>query len=186
MDLLGIRKTKYEKVIEYLFPIDSVTNQRLYRMDDCCLLQLPYWTLLKALLEHYKEKNRLDSRRTPPTVQVNLVSSISVLLQQLYASDIKNRIEYLRAARHCLEILLSDYFTLSYRPAYEHVSAAVDQVLTSLNIQLEESQQTDDLSELSLLAQSLLMKFDSQLVLAANQKKVIKSTYHILNIMTYF
>ncbi|CAO3606615.1 unnamed protein product [Mucor hiemalis] len=145
------------------------------KMDDCCLLQLPYWTLLKALLEHYKEKNRLDSRRTPPTVQVNLVSSISVLLQQLYASDIKNRIEYLRAARHCLEILLSDYFALSYRPAYEHVSAAVDQVLTSLNIQLEESQQTDDLSELSLLAQLLLMKFDSQLVLAANQKKVFSS-----------
>lgn len=141
-------------------------------MDDCCLLQLDYWTLLETLLEHYKEIYRLDSRRTPPTIQVNLVSSISVLLQQLYTLNIENRIEYLRAARHCLEILLSDYFILSYRPAYEHVSAAVDQVLVSLSMQLESSQQTDELIELSLLAQSLMKKFDSQLVLAANQKKV--------------
>lgn len=141
-------------------------------MDDCCLLQLDYWTLLETLLEHYKERYRLDSRRTPPTIQVNLVSSISILLQQLYTLDIENRINYLRAARHCLEILLSDYFTLSFRPAYEHVSAAVDQVLVSLSMQLENSQQLEELNELSLLAQSLLKKFDSQLILAANQKKV--------------
>lgn len=138
---------------------------------------MPYWTLLADLLDHYKEKACLDPKRSVPTIQVNLVSSVSTLLQQLYKNETDNRIEFLAAAHRCLQILFSDSFSLSYRPAFEHVSSAVDQVLSALSSQISlcKEGKTDELSalhQLSLAAQVLLKKFDSQLVMAANQKKV--------------
>lgn len=145
------------------------------RMSDCCLIQLPYWTLLVDLLEHYKEKSQLDPNRSPPTIHVNLVSSVSTLLQQLYKSQFDKKKEFLVVARRCLEILFSNDFSLSYRPAYEHVSVAVDQVILSLTTQIDickEKNEIDVLNELASIAQVLLKKFDSQLILAANQKKV--------------
>lgn len=133
-------------------------------------------------MDHYKEKARLDSKRSIPTIHVNLVSSVSTLLHQIYKEPIKNlddRYQFLAAAHRCLQILFSDSFSLSYRPAFEHVSSAVDQVLTCLSAQISLCNENEDttleaetLHELSLVAKVLLKKFDSQLVLAANQKKV--------------
>jgi Na+/melibiose symporter-like transporter len=143
---------------------------------------LPYWSLLADLLEHYKEKARLDPKRSVPTIHVNLVSSVSILLQHLYKNTnegTEGRIKILTVAHQCLETLFSDSFSLSYRPAFEQVSSAVDQVLLSLSAQIgickeDENiiEETNALHVLSLTAQVLLKKFDSQLVMAANQKKV--------------
>lgn len=143
---------------------------------------MPYWTLLAELLKHFQEKARLDPKRSVPTIHVNLVASVSTLLQQLYKNDVQEttkRIEFLSLTHQCLEILLSDSFSLSYRPAFEHVSAAVDQILIALGIQTNLCQESENkaeesnaLHELCLTAQVLLKKFDTQLVMAANQKKV--------------
>lgn len=152
-------------------------------MDDCCLLQLPYWTLLTDLLQHYSEKARLDPKRSVPTVHANIVLSVSTLLQQLdknYLDKPQQRIEFYTVAHNCLEILFSDIFALSYRPAFEHVSTSVDQVLVTMTTQIDlcnkdnaNKQEANALNQLALTAQVLLKKYDSQLVLAANQKKVI-------------
>ncbi|GAA5808334.1 hypothetical protein MFLAVUS_001724 [Mucor flavus] len=161
----------------------AFAKPNMKKLDDCCLLQLPYWTLLGDLLEHYKEKAGLDSKRSVPTIHVNLVSTVSTLLQQLYKNETStDRIEFLAAAYRCLRILFSDSFSLSYRPAFEHVSNAVDQVLTCLGTQIntfsKDQNNTNEfevLHQLSLTAKVLLNKFDSQLVLAANQKKIFSS-----------
>lgn len=177
---------KYDRNMEAW--IYTRTNQIIIvnsRLDDCCLLQLPYWTLLASLLKHYQEKARLDPKRSVPTIHVNLVSTVSTLLQQLYKRDVKgaeDRVEFLALTHQCLQILFSDSFTLSYRPAFEHVYSAVDQVLISLSTQINLCQESDTdpreelnaLHQLRLTAQVLLKKFDSQLVMAANQKKVIQ------------
>lgn len=152
-------------------------------MDDCCLLQLPYWTLLIDLLQHYSEKARLDPKRSVPTVHTNLVLSVSTLLQQLdknYLDRPQQRIEFYTVAHNCLKFLFSDIFALSYRPAFEHVSTSVDQILVTMTTQIDlcnkdnnNEQEENALRQLALTAQVLLKKYDSQLVLAANQKKVI-------------
>lgn len=147
------------------------------RMDDCCLVQLPYWNLLAELLQHYESKSHND--RSIPIIHVNFVASISTLLQLLYknyADKVQERIEFLSISRKCLDIILSDSFNSSYRPAFEHVSSAVDQVLDSLSLQIDlcskGNEELTALQELCAMAQTLFRKFDSQLVLAANQKKV--------------
>jgi hypothetical protein len=91
--------------------------------------------------------------------------------------QLDEKIEFLRISHQCLDILFSDSFALSHRPAFEHVSTAVDQMLVSLSTQAElcrkgSENEAKALSELCLTAEVLFKKFDSQLVLAANQKKV--------------
>lgn len=138
---------------------------------------MPYWTLLADLLDHYRQRASLDPKRSVPTIHVNLVSSVSTLLQQLYKNDNEDKVAFLAAAYRCLQILFSDSFSLSYRPAFEHVTSTVDQILSALSVQITlckegEAEELNALHQLSLAAQVLLKKFDSQLVMAANQKKV--------------
>lgn len=148
------------------------------------MLQLPYWSLLADLLEHYRQRAILDPKRTVPIIHVNLVSSVSTLLQQLYKNENKDKVNFLAVAYRCLEILFSDSFSLSYRPAFEHVSSAVDQVLSALSLQItlckeNEAEELNALQQISLVAQVLLRKFDLQLVMAANQKKVTPSNFSL-------
>lgn len=134
------------------------------------------------LLQHYAEKARLDPKRNVPTVHANIVLSVSTLLQQLdksYLDKPQQRLEFYTAVHTCLEILFSENFSLSYRPAFEHVSTAVDQVLATMTMQIDlcnkdetDAAESNALHQLALTAQVLLKKYDSQLVLAANQKKV--------------
>lgn len=134
------------------------------------------------LLQHYAEKARLDPKRNVPTVHANIVLSVSTLLQQLDKSHLdkpQQRIEFYTVVHTCLEILFSDIFALSYRPAFEHVSTAVDQVLATMTTHIDlcnknetNADESNALHQLALIAQVLLTKYDSQLVLAANQKKV--------------
>jgi hypothetical protein len=135
------------------------------------------------LLQHYSEKARLDPKRSAPTVHTNLVLSVSTLLQQLdknYLDRPQQRIEFYTVAHNCLKFLFSDIFALSYRPAFEHVSTSVDQILVTMTTQIDlcnkdnnNEQEENALRQLALTGQVLLKKYDSQLVLAANQKKVI-------------
>ncbi|KAF1805781.1 hypothetical protein FB192DRAFT_1066721 [Mucor lusitanicus] len=160
----------------------AFAKPNMKKLDDCCLLQLSYWTLLTDLLQHYAEKARLDPKRNVPTVHANIVLSVSTLLQQLdktHLDKTQQRIEFYTAVHACLEILFSETFALSYRPAFEHVSTAVDQVLATMTTQIDQcnkkesdAEESNALHQLALTAQVLLKKYDSQLVLAANQKKV--------------
>ncbi|KAI9477718.1 MAG: hypothetical protein EXX96DRAFT_223600 [Benjaminiella poitrasii] len=161
----------------------AFAKPNMKKLNDCCLIQLPYWNLLHELLQHYHEKGNSSLKPSIPTIHVNFVSSISILLQQLYNDPIKNaleRTELLSIAHKCLAILFSSTFTLSYRPAFEHISTAVDQILTVLATQIDlyfsngnnKEQEVGALQQLALMARILLNKYDSQLVLAANQKKV--------------
>ncbi|KAK4518451.1 BHLH domain-containing protein [Mucor velutinosus] len=163
----------------------AFAKPNMKKLDDCCLLQLSYWALLTDLLHYYAEKARLDPKRNVPTVHANIVLSVSTLLQQLDKSHLdkpQQRIEFYTAVHTCLEILFSDTFALSYRPAFEHVSTAVDQVLATMTTQIDlcnrnetNTVESNALYQLALTAQVLLKKYDSQLVLAANQKKIFSS-----------
>lgn len=163
----------------------AFAKPNMKKLDDCCLLQLSYWTLFTDLLQHYAEKARLDLKRNVPTVHANMVLSVSTLLQQLdktHGDTPQQRIAFYTAVHACLEILFSETFALSYRPAFEHVSTAVDQVLVTMTTQIDlcnqnetNTEESNALHQLALTAQVLLKKYDSQLVLAANQKKVFSA-----------
>ncbi|KAL7313294.1 hypothetical protein PS15m_007055 [Mucor circinelloides] len=163
----------------------AFAKPNMKKLEDCCLLQISYWTLLTDLLQHYAEKARLDPKRNVPTVHANIVLSVSTLLQQLDKSHLdkpQQRIEFYTVVHTCLEILFSDIFALSYRPAFEHVSTAVDQVLATMTTHIDlcnknetNADESNALHQLALIAQVLLTKYDSQLVLAANQKKIFSS-----------
>jgi hypothetical protein len=115
-------------------------------------------------------------------IHINLVLCISNLLQQLYKQDqfinnVEARVEFLKTVHRVVDLLFSDEFNLGYRPAFEHVSVAVDQVLSMLLEQIKlaqtnEETEADSLYQLSQIGYLLSKKFDGQLVLAANQKKV--------------
>jgi hypothetical protein len=115
-------------------------------------------------------------------IHINLVLCISNLLQQLYKQDqfinnVEARVEFLETVHRVVYLLFSDEFNLGYRPAFEHVSVAVDQVLSMLLEQIKlaqtnEETEADSLHQLSQIGYLLSKKFDGQLVLAANQKKV--------------
>ncbi|RCH82071.1 hypothetical protein CU098_008125, partial [Rhizopus stolonifer] len=150
------------------------------KIDDCCIYQVDYWTLLLELLDHYQQRFLKDNRQTTPFIHVNLLASASLLLQEIYSPkssiDVGQKIESLALIGKCLELLFSASFLSSYRPAFEHVSAITDETLNALEIQIKLSQgqteeQSKTLEKLVFIAQLVLQKFDSQLVLAANQKK---------------
>lgn len=132
------------------------------------------------LLQHYLGETGLDTKRSIPAIHINFCSCISILLQQLYKNNeycLDEKIAFLTISHQCLDILFSDSFTLSYRPAFEHVTNAVDQMLITLSMQVDLCREGNEgeikaLSELCSTAQVLFHKFDSQLILAANQKKV--------------
>ncbi|KAG0748861.1 hypothetical protein G6F57_003035 [Rhizopus arrhizus] len=130
------------------------------KADDCCIFNIDYWMLLVELLQHYRLRFLQDRKRSTPFISVNLLGSISLLLQDIYSTS-----------SQCLELLFSDSCSSSYRPAFEHVSAIVDQILIALEIQIGQAEESA-LDKLVCTAQLILRKFDTQLVLAANQKKV--------------
>ncbi|CEP18278.1 hypothetical protein [Parasitella parasitica] len=163
----------------------AFAKPNMKKLDDCCLLQIAYWDLLIDLLQHYSERIRLDPKQSVPIVHANLVLSVSTLLQQLIESnnnDPQQRIDFYSRTYNCLEILFSDIFAASYRPAFEHVSAALDQVLTNLSTQIilcnkdsMDEKEAQAFHQLALTAQVLLKKYDTQLVLAVNQKKIFSA-----------
>ncbi|KAI9263737.1 hypothetical protein BY458DRAFT_438511 [Sporodiniella umbellata] len=123
-----------------------------------------------------------DNRRAVPFIQINMLAPVSLLLQEIYspkssiASDQKK--EFLVLTASCIKLLFSASFSTSYRPAFENVSAVTEEILKSLEIQISILQNRTDESKESLknlisIAQLIMLKFESQLVLAANQKKVI-------------
>ena len=125
----------------------------------------------------------MDSNQSAPTIHVNLIASVSTVLQHVYKNCLDQpqiRLDLLSSIHRCLKVLLSDRFSVSYRPAFEHVSAGADQLLTSLAVQVDlclaspnEPLEQKVLYELVPTALLVLKKFDAQLVLAANQKKVV-------------
>ncbi|RCI02663.1 hypothetical protein CU098_008721, partial [Rhizopus stolonifer] len=134
----------------------AFAKPNLKKLDDCCLLQLPYWTLLNELLHHYDNKARINPKQSTPIIHVNLISSISTLLQQLYKDKSESRTQFLSIVHQCLDILFSDHFTLSYRPAFEHITLCLKD--------LQDKQELEAFHQLVLTAYSLLKRFDSQLV----------------------
>ncbi|KAI7907434.1 Urb2/Npa2 family-domain-containing protein [Cokeromyces recurvatus] len=154
---------------EFLFEwiCSTFARPNLKKMNDCCLLQLPYWKLLFDLLKHYHDKVKSDLKQSTPTIQVNLLSSISITLQELYRNDKYNKSQFLSIIYGSLEILFDG--TFAYRPAFEHVSSVVEQILFIFTT-CDSNEET--LHSLALIAQILLKKYDLQLVSAANQKKI--------------
>jgi hypothetical protein len=131
--------------------------------------------LLVELLQHYRLRFLQDRKRSTPFISVNLLGSVSLLLQDIYSTssktDAHQKDKFLSLIGQCLELLFSDSCSSSYRPAFEHVSAIVDQILIALEIQIGQAEESA-LDKLVCTAQLILRKFDTQLVLAANQKKV--------------
>ncbi|KAG1230589.1 hypothetical protein G6F35_001860 [Rhizopus arrhizus] len=121
------------------------------KADDCCIFNIDYWMLLVELLQHYRLRFLQDRKRSTPFISVNLLGSISLLLQDIYSTS-----------SQCLELLFSDSCSSSYRPAFEHVSAIVDQILIALEIQIGQAEESA-LDKLVCTAQLILRKFDTQL-----------------------
>lgn len=165
----------------------------LCSLADCSLLQVAYWQLLKELLTHYERRAR-DEQKRPPIIRVKLVNAFSTFLQLAYAEPEKNtpdRIKLLENATACLISLLSDTFQYSYRPPFEQLVTTVEQLLDVLSVQITLSEKKQEertaLDALADFAKALLKCFDTQIIQAANQRKVFffKELYYAPKLDAY-
>lgn len=131
------------------------------RSTDTAVIQVAYWQLLQELLAHYTERVQTTGR-SPPSIRVPLITSVTTLLKQDPSTLQKSLLDHVS---NSLELLFSPIFALSYRPTFEHMVAVMDQLLETLATHI-------DNDGLVNLAKVLLKRYNSQIMQSANHKKV--------------
>ncbi|KAI8967508.1 hypothetical protein BDF20DRAFT_218802 [Mycotypha africana] len=162
----------------------AFAKPNLNNPKDSCF-QLDYWQLFSDLLEHYDSKLKSNEKKAAPVIHSNLMKCISTLLEYLYsknAGNIEDKVSFLAAINRFTALLFSEAFKTSYRPSFEQVSSTVDRLLTCFQLQIDtcledESNMVEKeaLSNLCLIAITLLRKYDAQIIMAANQRKIFLS-----------
>ncbi|KAI8976473.1 Urb2/Npa2 family-domain-containing protein [Pilobolus umbonatus] len=143
---------------DFLFDwITTAFNKaNMKKADDCCILQLPYWTLLKELLIVHQNHS--------PILHVQFVQVLANLFQVDHV-----QLDLLKAVEECSQLIFSDKFI--YRPSLDPLFVTVDRLWIVLNQQLDKMDH-DMLHVLVEIARPLLQRFHAYLIQSANQKKV--------------